>query len=451
MKGKEKKGKGDGDKGYWDDVKKLLDPLSQAMTKNGQTDSNLCSTMKEANKAACQFIVKGLKHIYGITRGTDSQDQQFVLNNLIFHRTMSCVLLNAFADKLEKLKDEKSCDVKKGIDHAFKDEGSLYKSECKDGPCEQCKREQNIGDCNIGQGKIGPQLDKMLQEKQSKIEEMKQALETACKSPPPEPARPSNTQPTEKIDAPTPEITEKPDPAVPKPTEASAAVHPQTPGAVSETAQSGENITGSSTGGSEKQTPDKQSKSEESGEGKCKANLKNVSANNGPTGVSFAAGCTSDSDLGLTEDVQRMLDAQEAKGQPGTSVVYFHGTEQRMHIQSTPKEFYMSYIYKCIIITFLLFTLQAQKLIQVRKAPLSRMTQFPIQDKRLFTPMLPLEKLKTVLLPILELAQNLFLVTVIQKEVLSNHLVVVVMLAIRVLFKQTLQWEDHNVLYRGKV
>ncbi|ANQ10882.1 SICA antigen [Plasmodium coatneyi] len=174
---------------FWNtDVKeKLLNELSQAMTKNGQTDSNLCSAMKGANKAACNYFVSGLEHIYKIEKGAHGNDQQMKEDNLIFHRTASCLLLNAYADKLKELAEKKDppCNIDNGIKHAFDDNKNIWKSACTGGGCVQCKREPNLK-CKINKEEVKDRVNKMLKEKESEIQ---QTLTNICSKPPVPPSK----------------------------------------------------------------------------------------------------------------------------------------------------------------------------------------------------------------------------------------------------------------------
>ncbi|ANQ08768.1 SICA antigen [Plasmodium coatneyi] len=144
---------------FWEpDVKNELGRLSKDIVdKNKATDvdglceniKNVHNGMEESNKAACNYIVKGLEHIYKITKGKDSSDHEMVLDNQIFHRTMSCALLNAFADKLEQLKP---CSPKAGVEHAFNAGKSLFNQLCtqkNDANCVECTREHNFKGCEI--------------------------------------------------------------------------------------------------------------------------------------------------------------------------------------------------------------------------------------------------------------------------------------------------------------
>ncbi|ANQ05721.1 SICA antigen [Plasmodium coatneyi] len=129
---------------FWDpDTMNKLKNLSEAMTKGDGTDSNLCSTMEGVNKKACNLIVRGLKHIYDIQKGK-AKTTQMALNNQQFEQTMSCVFLNAFADRLEQLSP---CTPNAGVTHAFKAGSQLLVSECQkkgDTKCVECTRQKDL-------------------------------------------------------------------------------------------------------------------------------------------------------------------------------------------------------------------------------------------------------------------------------------------------------------------
>ncbi|ANQ06918.1 SICA antigen [Plasmodium coatneyi] len=176
--------------GYWDDVKKRLDELSGAMTMNGRTDSNLCSTMNGENKQACNLILSGLKHIYGITKGTDGTPRMKE-DNLIFHRTMGCVLLNAYANELIEMAklNTPTCDVKGGIKHAFSKSADVKKdvSSCKDDDnCAVCNRE-SYDKCVVGDQNVKTKVDELLKHKKDEIQK---TLDSICPSPPVPPINP---------------------------------------------------------------------------------------------------------------------------------------------------------------------------------------------------------------------------------------------------------------------
>ncbi|ANQ10633.1 SICA antigen [Plasmodium coatneyi] len=139
---------------FWGDkdVGKLLDNLSKAMTNPDTGDGGICKDLgkekggteyKEANRKACEYIVKGLEHIYKIGPYGDWNDTEKKKDNQIFGQTMSCVFLNLYADMLEKQK----CKPEAGINHAFFKYEEIKKGTlCKtDTNCVKCKRQKNFG------------------------------------------------------------------------------------------------------------------------------------------------------------------------------------------------------------------------------------------------------------------------------------------------------------------
>ncbi|ANQ08128.1 SICA antigen [Plasmodium coatneyi] len=161
---------------FWvSDVKRRLDPLSIAMTNKTKEDHELCKelekkggTTSEANKKACNFIVRGLEHIYKIEKGKvqendrkdpnrEAQKKKEHADNQIFHRTMSCVLLNAFADKLIERTNGHMCPITEEIIQEMFKEGNRKSAEwCRgknkedeDMNCEVCERKPNLT-CQIG-------------------------------------------------------------------------------------------------------------------------------------------------------------------------------------------------------------------------------------------------------------------------------------------------------------
>ncbi|ANQ09053.1 SICA antigen [Plasmodium coatneyi] len=154
----------DGSRGYWGDVKKRLNELSSAITGKKESVEILCENIKDGNstfvgasKQACAFIVKGLEHIYKFQKGT-ATTEQMALDNQIFHRTIYCVLLNAFADELIEKTAGHMCPIteeiisemfKKGNDK--KDNWCKDNKEGKDMKCEVCERVPKLN-CDISGG-----------------------------------------------------------------------------------------------------------------------------------------------------------------------------------------------------------------------------------------------------------------------------------------------------------
>ncbi|CAA9986712.1 SICAvar, type I [Plasmodium knowlesi strain H] len=156
-----------------DGVKGELGELSQKIQQNKSNVSTYCSSIQqEEGKEVCEFIAAGLESIYEIKAGQNGQGKSTKkdLEEQLFKRTMRCVLLNAFADKLEQLpcKDEKK--VKDAIDKAFNDENDAIKTASegckKDGDkCFKCVREKNLMSCtlNSGKDKVNEKVQPMLE------------------------------------------------------------------------------------------------------------------------------------------------------------------------------------------------------------------------------------------------------------------------------------------------
>ncbi|CAA9991205.1 SICAvar, type I [Plasmodium knowlesi strain H] len=147
----------------WDDlwkendgVWKELKELSGGMKNNKDSVGSHCDDLqKEEEKEVCQLIASGLKSIYEIKAGQNGQGKSTKkdLEEQLFKRTMRCVLLNAFADKLEALPcaDEKK--VKDAIDKVFNDKNNDIKntSPCNsDGDkCFTCERYNDLATCKV--------------------------------------------------------------------------------------------------------------------------------------------------------------------------------------------------------------------------------------------------------------------------------------------------------------
>ncbi|ANQ08496.1 SICA antigen, partial [Plasmodium coatneyi] len=133
-----------------EDVGRVLRSLSTAMTNNNEKMDLYCNTIggpDSAEKKACQYITRGLEHVYnsqetGTWRDKDAAKKK--KNNQQFDRTMGCAFLNVYADRIKKTCNE----AKEGIDHAFEKSEEIKKetSPCnKDNNCVTCKREENFG------------------------------------------------------------------------------------------------------------------------------------------------------------------------------------------------------------------------------------------------------------------------------------------------------------------
>ncbi|OTN65104.1 SICAvar type I [Plasmodium knowlesi] len=181
----------------WEEVKTQLQDLSREIEKNKSSVGSHCVDFKEEEqKAVCELIAAGLKSIYEIKAGQDTgKTTKKDLEDQLFKRTMRCVLLNAFADKLESLPCSQEKKVKDAISKAFKVKNDAIKSEsdgCKnDGDkCFTCTRVTNLSSCTIKENgnpsaaetKLQTKIDPMFKEDSlgmKKIED--EALKKICK------------------------------------------------------------------------------------------------------------------------------------------------------------------------------------------------------------------------------------------------------------------------------
>ncbi|ANQ08322.1 SICA antigen [Plasmodium coatneyi] len=177
---------------FWGwDVTKELERLSVDITNSNRDADNLCekidgkdTTLSEAQKAACNLIVRGLKHIYSIevdlknTKGKNEQEIRKRKNNRLLYQTMSCLFLNAYADRLKE--KNPICITEEIISKAFSKGNGRSDTWCKEYPCAECKRDENYGACKLNtdtslwntsncdedRNKIRGKLDDMLKENQ---------------------------------------------------------------------------------------------------------------------------------------------------------------------------------------------------------------------------------------------------------------------------------------------
>ncbi|ANQ09866.1 SICA antigen, partial [Plasmodium coatneyi] len=137
------------------DAGKVLRELSKAMTNGQGTDVKECKdiqdkgdTSPEANKQACNYIVKGLEDIYkkepyGDWTDNDAEKKE----NQQFYRTMGCLFLNVYADMLEK----EPCIDGNVITDAFSKSGEVKnRTPCKNDPnCVTCTRDKSYESCKL--------------------------------------------------------------------------------------------------------------------------------------------------------------------------------------------------------------------------------------------------------------------------------------------------------------
>ncbi|ANQ09135.1 SICA antigen [Plasmodium coatneyi] len=176
---------------FWDkDVNNQLKNLSGGMLKQKPDVDKECNSipgLDNRNKEACKLIIAGLKHIYEIERGTlqpekkdDEKEKRKIDDNLIFHRTASCVLLNVFADRMIDQTKGQLCpiteeEIKKMFDNGNTQRDNWCKGKNANGgkmECEVCERVPNIS-CEIGNKKeynVKNKMDEMFSDKGKNVE-----------------------------------------------------------------------------------------------------------------------------------------------------------------------------------------------------------------------------------------------------------------------------------------
>ncbi|ANQ07539.1 SICA-like antigen [Plasmodium coatneyi] len=180
-------------KAFWgkDDLGNILKDLSTSMTNGNGEDEKECRSIEEkggtsngANKRACNYIVKGLKYMYGIDLSHEPGSEDHPYLNQEFQQTMACLLLNAFAKQM----DDKCPNTKDSIKKAFGFMKQIKDEKCeKTYPCVDCKwEEENYKTCMVGEQQLGSKL-KELFDNNSKKDEIDQTLtniSNLCNQPP---------------------------------------------------------------------------------------------------------------------------------------------------------------------------------------------------------------------------------------------------------------------------
>ncbi|ANQ08658.1 SICA antigen [Plasmodium coatneyi] len=195
----------------WNDFPDILKSLSNAMTNGQGTNEKECeginvadSTKEEANKKACNYIVKGLTYIYGIDLSYDSVKQANPYLNKRFQQTMACLLLNEFAKQMKS----KCPDSKAGIDKGFESWEQIKGKKCTNTsyPCVDCKWEEgDYSDCTIGNEQVKDKVKGILDTNDN----IKKTLEDICKKDAP-PEKTEKTQDT--VQQPSEEDDDEPPP-----------------------------------------------------------------------------------------------------------------------------------------------------------------------------------------------------------------------------------------------
>ncbi|SBO25869.1 SICAvar, type I (fragment) [Plasmodium knowlesi strain H] len=175
-----------------DGVEEELKNLSAALSSGGTNGDTLCNhingsgkEVSEEEKTVCKFIAAGLESIYEIKAKVDSKGNitKKALEDQLFERTMRCVLLNAFADKLEALPCADENKIKDAIDKAFGKSSVIMgaTSPCKsDGDkCFTCERKANFS-CEINSEQVKTKLDHMLTSDADMKKTLKESAHKIC-------------------------------------------------------------------------------------------------------------------------------------------------------------------------------------------------------------------------------------------------------------------------------
>ncbi|ANQ06464.1 SICA antigen [Plasmodium coatneyi] len=219
----------------WLDFPNILQNLSKAITTESIEVDSLCEGIEQvpngkedANKKACQLIVRGLKHLYSIQESHIPNVQDHPFLNQQFKQFAICLLLKQFA---KKLKEQSKCEVEEGMKKAFESSTKIKGEKCTKNTyeCVECKREDDYSSCPMGGQQIGDKLKKLLdQNKNGKKQDVKQALDAIdniCKvSVPPAkvPEVPKEVVPEKNFPAPVPKAEEA-QPQLPESSPAPAA------------------------------------------------------------------------------------------------------------------------------------------------------------------------------------------------------------------------------------
>ncbi|ANQ09134.1 SICA antigen [Plasmodium coatneyi] len=134
----------------WDDIKKTINPLADAMLQEDLSVGNYCTDTEQKNKEACKLIVRGLKSIYEIkVEGKDGDKDEHKKNNRLFEQTMECFILNVYAELIK----ERCPTTGDTVQKAFTNQGNLHTSACAQEPCNKCKWEE-CKNMTVGKGKL---------------------------------------------------------------------------------------------------------------------------------------------------------------------------------------------------------------------------------------------------------------------------------------------------------
>ncbi|ANQ10793.1 SICA antigen [Plasmodium coatneyi] len=182
----------------WNNMENDINNIATEMFKEISTNStkmkSYCADKKTETDSrrvtapeikACHYITAGLQHIYDIEidpsdlnngdkTKTAEQKKKEAEDNRLFKQTVSCLVLNAYADRLKQLV-KSPCEVsEQTIEQAFKKGNDQFNKGCmgkKNGyPCVECKWDGNYKNCKIGDKKetVGSNLDALLQKNTEK-------------------------------------------------------------------------------------------------------------------------------------------------------------------------------------------------------------------------------------------------------------------------------------------
>ncbi|OTN66927.1 SICAvar type I [Plasmodium knowlesi] len=174
-----KDGKGQGEDKFWDN--RVKDELNyffyRGTALNGGTQGAKCdknSSLDTASKAACKDITAKLELMYN--NGSSG-------NNKLSDQIINCLLLNAYAKKLnDQAKLKGYCSIESGLKKAFDlwNENNKNAGHCRNGrPCIECKLEDdvNYGTCQIGSTNVKTKVESMLENnKRTKGDQIQKTL-----------------------------------------------------------------------------------------------------------------------------------------------------------------------------------------------------------------------------------------------------------------------------------
>ncbi|SBO22371.1 SICAvar, type I [Plasmodium knowlesi strain H] len=171
----------------------LWTELSNAMkATEGNGSGTECTTVDDnggrdatdPEKRACNYLHVGLKQLY--KPGTSTTGNNGILSgHPSLRRTLGCLLLREYA---KKMKETSKCVIDSGIEKAFKAfQNNNTSCTNSNGPCIECKWEDNIDSCTVAPGtdvmqmktKIGTLLEQKKKEMEATMKEIN-VMSTLC-------------------------------------------------------------------------------------------------------------------------------------------------------------------------------------------------------------------------------------------------------------------------------